>query len=520
MAEQAGSRPGEGGRDPHGASGGELLEGQLAQQPTAPYLEAVTAYAFRGSSRFHVPGHKGGPGADPGLRSALGEDALLLDLPQDIEGIDLGPSPTPYQRAEMLAAEAYGAERCWFLTNGASQGNHALCLALAPLGERVVVQRNSHASLIDGLVLSGGRPTFVAPEYDPELGMAHGVTPGALDEVLAAAQADGPVHTAFIVSPTYYGMAADVAGCADVVHARGAALVVDCSWGAHFGFHAALPDTPLSLGADAMLASTHKIVGSLTQSAMLFIGHGGRIDAAAVARAVRLVRSTSPSALLMASLDAARRQLAVHGEALLDRTIKVAAQTREAIDTIPGCATVGEQFVGRPGIGGWDPLRIVIDVRGTGRTGYEVSAALKASYDTYIELATHATIVLVLGVAQPVEPLERFAHDLAETVRRVSLPGTAATVAPPAPHARETAVTPREAFLGRSEAVAVDEAIGRISCEAIAGYPPGVPTLLPGEQITREVIDYLRELTGAGARLHGAADPSFRTVRVLAAGAE
>src|SRR5919206_3225632 len=119
-------------------------------QPTAPYLDAVSAYGFRGSTRFHVPGHKGGEGTDPGLRAALGHRALLLDVPQDIEGIDLGPSPTPYQRAEQLAADAYGAQRTWFLTNGATQGNHALALALAPTGTRVVVQRNAHASVIDG----------------------------------------------------------------------------------------------------------------------------------------------------------------------------------------------------------------------------------------------------------------------------------------------------------------------------------------------------------------------------------
>ena len=152
-------------------------------QPTAPYLDAVVAYGFRGSTRFHVPGHKAGAGADPGLCSAIGEDALMLDVPQDIYGIDLGPEPTPFQRAEQLAAEAHGAARSWFLTNGASQGNHALCLALAPLGTPLVVQRNSHASVIDGLVLSGGRPSYVAPEYEEELGMAHGVTPEALRAV-------------------------------------------------------------------------------------------------------------------------------------------------------------------------------------------------------------------------------------------------------------------------------------------------------------------------------------------------
>ena len=173
-------------------------------------------------------------------------------------------------------------------------------------------------------------------------------------------------------------------------------------------------------------------------------------------------------------------------------------------------------MVGRPGIAGWDPLRIVIDIRGTGCTGYEIAAELRASYDIYIELASHATLVLVLGMGQPVEPLERFTHDFAETVRRISKPGDAPAIARPAAALEHDTVVPiREAFLGAAEAVAVDDAIGRVSAESIAGYPPGVPALLPGERVTAEVVAYLRQLTTAGARLHGAADPTFRTVRVL-----
>jgi arginine decarboxylase len=482
--------------------------------PTAPYLEAIVSYGFRGSQRFHVPGHKGGPGADPGLRAAIGDRALALDICQDIEGIDVGPRPTPYERAEELAAVCYDAAKTWFLTNGATQGNHALTLALAKPGDHVLVQRNSHASVVDGLVLSGGMATFVSPEYDDELGMAHGVTPEALDEALARQPG---ISAVFMVSPTYYGMAADVAGCAAVAHAHDAALIVDCAWGSHFGFHPGLPDSPLHLGADAELASTHKIVGSMTQSAMLHVSDSGRVDPEEVARAIRLVRSTSPNSLLLASLDSARRQLAAHGEALLDRTLAASFRAREAIDAIPGVAIVGEDLVGRPGVAGWDPLRVVIDVRGTGCTGYELAAELRAGYDIYIELATHATIVLVLGLGQPVEPLDRFAHDFAETVRRSARPGEAGSiVTPPAPTESEAVVPIRDAFLGRGEAVPVDEAVGRISCESIAGYPPGVPTLLPGERVTSEVVTYLRALTRAGARLHGAADPTFTTVRVLA----
>ncbi|MET0769245.1 MAG: DegT/DnrJ/EryC1/StrS family aminotransferase [Solirubrobacteraceae bacterium] len=483
------------------------------EQPAAPYLDAVWAYAFRGPTRFHVPGHKGGAGADPGLRSALGENALMLDVPADIHGIDLGPSPTAYQRAEALAAEAHGAARSWFLTNGASQGNHALTLALAPLGAPVVVQRNAHASVVDGLVLSGGVPTYVAPEYEHELGMAHGVTPAALEEALALTPG---ARAVFIVSPTYYGMAADVEGCAAVCRAAGVPLVVDQAWGPHFGFHPDLPESALHQGADAVLTSTHKIVGSLTQSAMLHVAPTGRIDPDVVARMVRLTRSTSPSALLMASLDAARRQLAVHGQALLGRTMAAGDAARAAIDAVDGVRVIGDEFVGRPGVAGWDPMRIVIDVRGTGCTGYEVAAALREGFDIHVELATHATMVLILGLGQPPEDLERFAHDFAAVVRRISRSGEAAAlVRAPGAMRNEVVVPPRDAFLGEAEVVAVDDAVGRVSAESIAGYPPGIPALLPGERITAELVEYLRELKDSGARLHGASDPQFLTIFVL-----
>jgi arginine decarboxylase len=528
-------------------SDADASAGPASRQPTAPYLDALVAYGFRGPTRFHVPGHKGGAGADPGLRWAIGERALQLDVPQDTEGIDVGAEPTPYAQAEELAAAAYGAERSWFLTNGATQGNHALCLALAPPGTRVALQRNAHASLIDGLVLSGGMPVFVAPESDDELGMAHGVTPDALRAALERAAGDGrrvgagsretggageavtgreaaaggrdvaPVAAVFVVSPTYYGMAADVGGLAEVAHAAGAALVVDQAWGPHFGFHPGVPPSALALGADAVITSTHKIVGALTQAAMLHVGRGGRVDPAAVARTVRLVRSTSPSSLLLASLDAARRQLAVHAQALLTQTLAAAAEARAAIDAVPGCKVVGEQLVGQPGVVASDPLRLVIDVRGTGCSGYEVAAALRAGSDIHLELATHATLVLVLGLHEPPEALARFVHDLGATIAEIARPvepAQAAVVrAPVLGHA--LAVAPRDAFLGATEVVAVDAALGRVSCEAIAGYPPGIPALLPGERIGAEVVAYLRELAAAGARLHGASDPAFETITVL-----
>src|SRR5215203_6820646 len=487
--------------------------GYASDQPTAPYLDAVVAYAFRGPARYHVPGHKGGPGADPGLRKAIGVDGLAADVPQDIRGIDLGPSPTPYERAELLAAEAFGAARTWFLTNGATQGNHTLCLALAPLGTRIVAQRNSHASIVDGLVLSGGLPSFVAPEYDEERGITHCVTPAALEQALREAP---DARAAFIVSPTYFGMAADVAGLARVAHAAGVPLVVDQSWGPHFGFHEDLPPTALSQGADVMLTSTHKIAGSLTQSAMLHVGHDAAVDSGAIARALRLLRSTSPSSLLLASLDAARRQLALHGEQLLWETLNAIGVARDKLETIDGIALVDGSLIGQMGVAGYDPLRIVLDVRGTGRTGYEIADALRRSYDVHVELPMQATIVFVVGLGESAAALRRLAGDVEETVKRLAEPGATAPIVPPRTALRnEVAVSPREAFLGAAEQVAVDAAVGRISCESIASYPPGVPALLPGERISAETVAYLRELAASGARLHGASDPQFQTINVL-----
>jgi lysine decarboxylase len=266
-----------------------------------------------------------------------------------------------------------------------------------------------------------------------------------------------------------------------------------------------------------VLTSTHKIGGSLTQSAMLHLVTEERIAEAAIARTVRLVRSTSPSGLLNASLDAARRQLAVHGEAILHATIAAVHRTRARLDQVPGVRVVGDDLVGTPGVVAWDPMRIVLDVRGTGRTGFDVADALRQAYDVHPELATHATVVLVIGAGELPEALERVAGDIDETCKRIARPGqaTEALSSRGAILSSEMVVAPRDAFLGESEDLPVEEAVGRISCESIAGYPPGIPTLLPGERLTAETVSYLQELVAGGGRLHGASDPAFRRINVL-----
>ena len=367
-------------------------------QDSTPYVDALLAYAERDPGRFQVPGHKGGSGADPSLRELVGDTGLRNDVPSITEGVDIGPEPTPFQQSQILAAAAWGARRTWFLVNGASQGNHATCLALAHIGKEVVVQRNVHSSVIDGMVMSGLRPAFAAPELDPELGIAHSLTPDAL---AAALDASPNAVAAMVVSPTYFGACADLEGLATVAHERDLPLVVDEAWGAHLHFHPDLPPDALSCGADLVTSSTHKIVGSLTQAAMLHLGDGERLDAAVVDRCVSLVESTSPSALLSGSLDAARRLAAVHGGERLDQALVEIARAREEIRAIPGLAVLGKELTGRASVAGWDPLRLAIDVRGTGASGYRLAKTAFESEGIDLELHSENVVVAIFGLAEP-----------------------------------------------------------------------------------------------------------------------
>jgi lysine decarboxylase len=482
-------------------------------QDSTPYVDALLAYAALEPGRFQVPGHKGGAGADPALRKLVGDVGLRNDVPSVTEGVDIGPEPTPFQQAQLLAAEAWGAQRTWFLVNGASQGNHSACLALAHGGNRVVVQRNVHSSVIDGLVLSGMRPTFVAPQLDPELGIAHGLSPESLTAALE--ETPGAV-AAMVVSPTYFGACADVAALADVAHERGVPLVVDEAWGAHLHFHPSLPADALASGADLVTSSTHKIVGSLTQAAMLHLGRGGRVDAAVVDRCVSLVETTSPSGLLSGSLDAARRQAQVHGAELLGETLEAVAATRAQIAQIPGLAVLDESMVGRPGIAGWDPLRLSIDVRGTGSTGYRLAKAAFHTSGIDLELYSENVVVAIFGLGEPAASAgERLVAGLREAVGKLEAePGAPDEKLAPPPPWGELVMTPREAFLGPQEVIPFDVAAGRVAAEGLAAYPPGIPNVLPGERLTAETLDYIRESVAHGGYVRGGSDRELKTLRV------
>jgi arginine decarboxylase len=487
-------------------------------QTTTPYLDALVAYAEREPGRFHVPGHKGGGGGDPGLREAFGEAVLRLDIPAGIEGIDIAPDPAhaPFQRAQRLAAEAWGARRSWFLVNGASGGNHAICLALAHGGDQVVVQRNVHSSAIDGLVLAGLRPRFVAPELDAELGVAHCLTADALAGALAA---EPEAVAAMVVSPTYFGAVADIASLAAVAHEHGVPLVVDEAWGSHLRFSSELPASALECGADVVLSSVHKILGSITQSAILHLGEAeGRVDEAIVDRAVTVVESTSPNALLTASLDAARRHAATRGDELLTETVASLVELRERIGAIPGLDVLDERLAGRPGVHAYDPLRVVVDVRGTGATGHRIARLMRDYDDINLELFAENVAVAVFGLGEPAaETGERLVAALEHAVERIGEEAGRehAPFAEPPPWG-STELGPRDAFLAVQEVVPFDAAEGRIAAESLAAYPPGVPNVLPGERLTRATLDYIVDSVAHGGMVRGASDRSLRTIRVVA----
>ena len=485
-------------------------------QTRAPFLDALIDYRDRDPGRFNVPGHKGGPGMDPGFLAAMGPEAVALDIPASIEGIDVGEDleRNHFQHAQRLAADAWGARRSWFLVNGGSGGNHATCLSIAQMGDRVIVQRNAHSSAIDGMILAGLRPRFVSPEVDDELGIAHCLEPETLERALAE---EPEASAVMITSPTYFGAVADVASLAEIAHAAGVPLAVDEAWGAHLRFSDDLPSSALSNGADLVLSSVHKIVGSLTQSAILHLGEGGRIAEEVIDRSVTLIESTSPNSHLTASLDAARRYAATRGPELLAETVRSLAGIRAKVREIPGLDVLDDRIVGRPGVFAYDPLRLVIDVRGTEATGHRIASLMRSDDDVHVELSSENVVVAAFGLGENVaESGERL---LAAVRTAVEHAGEAeepmGPFAEPPPWGPPE-MPPRDAFLGPQEIVPFEEAEGRIAAESLAAYPPGVPNVLPGERLNGPTLTYIADSIAHGGWVRGASDRSLRTIRVVA----
>lgn len=460
----------------------------------APLLDAWLRFVESPPTAFTIPGHK--------HRRDLVGDVVAGDVPL-YAGLDtMRLENGVLGRAERLAAELWGADLCRFSCGGSTHANQALALALGGDGDTVVVSRTLHRSMFLGLVLAGLRPVWVRPEIDPVTALPLGVDPQALRLALAR---HPQTRAVLIGDPSYVGTVGDVSGLAREAHAAGVPLVVDAAWAAHFGFHPVLPSHALAAGADAMVLSAHKTLPAWSQGAMV-LTRGGRIDAARLDAGVEATATTSPSGAILASIDAARALLARDGEALLGTALAAVRDARARLGTVEGLVVLDGPAM--------DPLKLTVGLAGTGADGLAVEADLTARGIT-VEAAERDLVVAVVTLADDEESVGALTDALVVSVQRRR--GAPRAVAVPVSYGIEPmqALSPREAFFAGHDTVPRASAVGRVSAELVAPYPPGIPVLAPGELVTEEALEALSEARAAGLRIAYAADPGLRTLRVV-----
>jgi arginine decarboxylase len=442
-----------------------------------------------------TPGHKqrqdltgavvaGDPPLYGGLAAIKSADRLLAD-------------------AQARAAKLWGADWCRFSVAGSSHGNQAFCLALGQPGQEVIITRTLHRSLLLGLVLAGLRPVWVQPEIDPRSALPAAVAVQTVRDALAAHPAACGV---ILGDPSYVGTTGDLAGHAEAAHEAGVPLIVDAAWAAYLGFHPDLPPHAIAAGADALVTSAHKTLPAYSQGALL-LARTERLDVARLDRAFEATHTTSPAGAILASIDAARALLARDGPRLCARLLRGVATARRRLREVPGV-----DVLDGPGV---DPAKLVVLLAGTGANGNLVEADLIAA-GMPVEMGDRDTLIAIPSIADDEEQIAAFTKTLIASIEgRRGVPrrpaaAAAWTVRP------QTVLAPREAFFAPNETVAASAAVGRISAELVAPYPPGVPVLAPGELITAEALAALREVAADGGRIAYAADPSLATFQVVA----
>ena len=482
-----------------------------------PLLDALRDCVNHVHAPFYAPGHKGGKGIAKPLADLLGNAVFQADLPELPELDNLFAPEGVILAAQELAAEAFGADFTWFLANGSTGGIIAAILATCTQGEKVILPRNVHQSVISGLILAGAIPIFINPVYDAIWDIACCITP----EDLAVTLAQNPdAKAVLVVYPTYHGVCGNLEAIAQVTHQYHIPLLVDEAHGAHFNFHPDLPRTALSCGADLTVQSTHKVLGAMTQASMLHV-QGNYIDISRLNRSLQLVQSTSPSYLLLASLDAARQQMALDGLELMTHTLMLATSARNRISKIPGLSVL--EVLNNPGFIALDQTRLTVKVSDLGLSGFAVDEILNQELGVTAELPMlqHLTFIISLGntaadIDHLVEALMTISH---RNLTRKNAEGkqTKLQKSPPLPlpSSPPLPISPREAFFAATEVVLVDQACDRISAELICPYPPGIPILIPGEIITPQAVEYLQEVLILGGCITGCNDSTLKTFKVV-----
>jgi lysine decarboxylase len=468
-------------------------------QRRTPLFDAILDFVSREPAPFFIPAHKMGRGIDPRFTDFAGENIFKMDL-SEVWGVDDLHRPSgPIREAQALAADAWGADRSYFLVNGTSAGIIAAICSVVSEGQKIIVPRNAHKSVVFGLIISGAIPVRIAAEIHGEKALAGGIGKAKLD-ALYAANADAKGVLA--VSPSYHGVCCDLRGLIETTHARGGVFIADEAHGSHAYFHEKLGPGALAFGADCACQSTHKMSGSLTQSSLLHI-KGGRVDPGLLESNLQMTQSTSPSYLLMASLDLARSRMATRGRDILDRLIRMAEAARRELSSLPGIDVLGKELIGEAEISGYDPIRLVISARRLGIEGYELCRLLREGYNIEAEFGDYFYAICVLGLGTAQEDLDRLLFAVRDISKRYGGqrgPLSWDEALPPMPPAL---MTPREAHFSERVRVSRREAEGRICAQMIVPYPPGIPVVCPGELLTKDICAFLDEQIRKGRRLHG-----------------
>lgn len=466
------------------------------EQLKTPLFDAMVALAESRKVSFHTPGHKSGKGISTRFRKFVGPKIFSIDLTTLDEVDSLHKPRGVIKEAQELAARAYGADRSYFLVNGTTGGIHAMILAACNPGDRILLARNAHKSAIAGAILSGAHPVFYQPTIDHKLKITRNVT---FEETRAVIDNNPEAKVLFLTSPNYYGLCTDLERTIPYAHDRDLIVLVDEAHGPHLRFHKELPRSAVELGADLCVQSTHKIIGGMTQASMLH-ARSGRIDSPMLTNVLRFVQTTSPSYILMASLDLARMQMATEGEKLLTKAIKLAQEARARINRIPGVFCFGEEEVGL-----FDITKLTIEVTELGYSGYEVSRMLNSRYDIQVEMADAFHILVIVSLGDRKDDLNRLVDALKDISSESSGPrGSGRTPALPLVNFENDSITtPREAFFSDHHYITLDSAVNEVSSEIVTVYPPGIPVLVPGERITGQAIEYLKQSLSLGGTVDG-----------------
>lgn len=487
-------------------------------QNQTPLLDAIVKYTEDRPAYFKIPGHRYEKGISPRWKQWTGDGIFRFDL-TEAEGLDDLHAPEGViKEAQELTAEIFGAEKSYFLVNGTTCGNEAMVLACVKEGDRIMVARNAHKSVLMGLILSGAEPVYLEPSYDPETGLIGSLKPETVEEGFLKYP---DCKAVFLVSPTYYGITSDIEKISEICHQNDALLLVDEAHGGHLyfgdkdGITASLPKGAITLGADLCAQSMHKVTGSLGQSSLLHTGKG-KIDYGKLESALHLVQSTSPSYLLMTSLDTARYELAHHGKEMLEKTLKLSEYAREQINNIQGFHCYGKDLL-KKDCYGIDRTRLVITGKQLGITGFELADQLYEEYGVGVELSDEKNIVAIVTYANEKEDIERLLWGIRSLSKKKIKQGghPLQETVPAFPAFSPYEYTPRKAYFSEKKKVLWEKAKGKIAGEAWIPYPPGIPILNPGERITEEIWNYMEWYRKKKLPFHGPADSTLKTFQII-----